>query len=694
MTGLRFAIDTGGTFTDLIVEEADGTIAMFKAPTTPGDPVVGVIDSLTIAAEAAGERLADYLGRGEMLIHGTTHAINAIVTGATAKTAFLTTEGHPDTLVFREGGRIEPFNFTIPYPEPLVPKAHTFEIPERIMVDGSVHRPLDREKAVESIKRLEALGAEAVAVCFLWSIVNPRHELEMGELLEENLPGVPYTLSHKVNPSVREYRRAASTCLDAALKPVMASYMRNLETRLRDSGFRGRLLVVTSQGGMIDAERGAEIPVTLINSGPSMAPVAARTYGAGGAASTLIVGDTGGTTFDVSLVRDGRVPRTREKWLGQPFRSHLTGMPSVDVRSVGAGGGSIAWVDRGGLLHVGPQSAGAQPGPACYGLGGDRPTVTDAALFLGYVDADFFLGGRMRLDAAAAREAIAREVAAPLGRSVEEAALAILELATENMVQAVMEITVNQGIDPTEAVFVAGGGAAGLNCIAMARRLGCRRVIVPETGAALSAAGALVSDLSWTSQSVFHTRSEDFDFGGVNRTLARLEADCREFAERAGPSVKDISLGFLAEARYPDQAWEIEVPLRADRFRGEADVAAMVEDFHAMHQRIYAVSDPGSPVEAVAWSAEVHCRIGSATPGRLRRDSSEMRLPARTIRLPAAPPLSAEVYRFEAIPEGMHLRGPAIVESGFTTLVLPGGVTAHRDPLGSIVVDLAAGEEP
>jgi N-methylhydantoinase A len=237
----------------------------------------------------------------------------------------------------------------------------------------------------------------------------------------------------------------------------------------------------------------------------------------------------------VSLVRDGRIPRTRETWLGQPFRSHMTGLPSVDVKSVGAGGGSIAWVDPGGLLHVGPQSAGAVPGPACYGAGGSRPTVTDAALVLGIIDPEFFLGGRMQLDRAAAVHAIEEHVAAPLGQALDDAALAILELATEHMVQAIMDITVNQGVDPSSATFVAGGGAAGLNCVAIGRRLGCRRVVVPETGAALSAAGALLSDLTWTSRSMHHTHSQRFDAHGVNAVLDRLEADCRRFAEGPEP---------------------------------------------------------------------------------------------------------------------------------------------------------------
>ena len=347
--GLRFAVDTGGTFTDLIVSTPDGGLAMHKASTTPSDPVAGVLDVMRIAADAAGLGLADYLGRGEVLVHGTTHAINAIITGRTARTAFLTTAGHPDTLVFREGGRQDAFNFTVPYPAPFVPKALTFEIAERITASGDVQRGLDEAQVVAVLDRLKALEVEAVAVCFLWSIVNPEHEIAVGRLIARHLPGLPFTLSHQINPSIREYRRAMSTALDASLKPIMTAYMGGLDRRLREAGFAGRLLVVTSQGGVMDAIDVAAAPVHLINSGPSMGPVGARAYSPDGEKRTLIVGDTGGTTFDVSLVRDGRIPRTRETWLGKPLSSHMTGMPSVDTKSIGAGGGSIAWVDPGGL---------------------------------------------------------------------------------------------------------------------------------------------------------------------------------------------------------------------------------------------------------------------------------------------------------------------------------------------------------
>jgi N-methylhydantoinase A len=687
---LRFAVDTGGTFTDLVVERADGSIDMFKAPTTPADPVAGVIDSLTIAAEANDHSLADFLARGLLLVHGTTHAINAIITGSTARTAFLTTAGHPDILVFREGGRMEPFNFTVPYPEPYVAKQQTFEVRERVMVDGSIRTPLDRDTVIATLQHLKQQDVEAVAVCLLWSIVNPEHERAVGALIEQYLPGVPYTLSHQINPAIREYRRASSTVLDASLKPIMGRYMRGLETRLREKGFRGRLLIVTSQGGVIDAAAAAEAPVHLINSGPSMAPVAARAYG-GQQNETLIVGDAGGTTFDVSLVRRGRIPKTRESWLGEPFRSAMTGMPSVDIKSIGAGGGSIAWVDRGGLLHVGPISAGANPGPACYGRGGRRATVTDAAVVLGFIDPDFFLGGRMLLDRHAAIAAIEQDVAKPLRLSLETAAASVMELATEHMVQAIMAITVNQGIDPGEATFVAGGGAGGLNCVAIGQRLGTRRVLVPETGAALAAQGALISDLTAHRQAMFNVDSRSFDKTAVNRVLARLEDECQAFA--AAGNARSIAIHWSTEARYPDQAWEIEVPFAENRFVGDADLARLVADFHAVHQDIFAVSDSKSPIEMVGWNAEVRCQIGSGQPGRLTAAALRPELPVRRVRFQRAGWHEVAVHRFEALTEGVEIEGPAIVESGFTSIVIDPGARAFRDDGGTLIIAVAAAKQ-
>ncbi|MDE0779161.1 MAG: hydantoinase/oxoprolinase family protein [Alphaproteobacteria bacterium] len=685
---MRFAVDTGGTFTDLIVEDDDHALHMFKASTTPDDPIRGVIDSLQVAADDFDISLDALLGKADLFIHGTTHAINAIVTGNTAKTAFLTTEGHRDILVFREGGRMEPFNFTVPYPQPYIPRSLSYEIPGRILSDASEMSPLDEGRVVEILKDLKSKDVEAVAVCLLWSIINSAHEDRVGELIVEHLPGVPYTLSHVLNPSLREYRRASSAAIDASLKPQMSAYMRNLTGRLSEAGFGGRVLIVTSQGGMMDASDIAEQPIHLINSGPSMAPVSGRYFAREDEGSdTAVIADTGGTTYDVSLVRKGRIPWSRETWIGQPYRGHMTGFPSVDVKSIGAGGGSIAWVDDGGMLHVGPQSAGAVPGPACYGQGGQKPTLTDASLVLGYLDPEFFLGGTMSLDMDGARSAIEREVAKPMNLSLEDAAAAVISIATENMVQAIVDITVNQGIDPRDAILIGGGGAAGINSTAIGRRLGSERVIIPEVGAALSAAGAMMSDLHAQYTRTFFATSNDFDTAGVNAILDVLEASCNQFINGPGEGSLEQTIEFFAEARYPEQVWEIEVPLASRRFESDADVDALVSEFHKVHEDIFAINDPDSGVEVVGWTASVKCRLRKGESGSLaKRDMKASKDGTRKVYFSGHGYVDATVRRFEVMKEGEVLTGPAIIESPFTTVVVDPGATAERRASGSVSI--------
>ncbi len=686
---MRFAVDTGGTFTDLVLQDDAGVLHMFKAATTPDDPVRGILDVVRIAAEGLSLSTKALLGRGEMFIHGTTHAINAIITGSTAKTAFLTTKGHPDVLVIREGGRTEPFNFRVPFPKPYIPRALTFEVPERIASDGAVVETLDEAGVLDIIRQLRELKVEAVGVCLIWSTVNPAHEDRVGQLLARHLPRVHYTLSHELNPILREYRRASSACIDASLKPMMSRYLGGLSQRLRAAGFKGRLLMLTSQGGVMDADDLAAKPIHAIGSGPSMAPIAGRYFARLDArAETAIVADTGGTTYDIGLVRRGVIPMTPETWIGQRYRGHLLGFPSVDVKSIGAGGGSIAWVDEGRLLHVGPNSAGAVPGPACYGKGGTRPTVTDASLVLGHIDPAYFLGGTMQLDTKLAKKVIQADVAIPLGLGLHEAASAILRVATENMVGAIEEITINQGIDPRRAVLVGGGGAAGLNSVAVARRLGCACVVIPEVGAALSAAGAIMSDLHADHRALFYTTTDRFDFDGVNATLASLVEKCRAFIKGPGAGAVEHSIDLLAEARYRHQVWEIDLPLTLTRFKTKNDVARVREAFDCAHEEIFAIRDPGSGVEFVGWRATVRCRLRKGKIGRLAKEKGyAMMVPrSRKAYFSGMGMVEARVESFDSIKPNFPLKGPAIVESPFTTVVIDPGAEVVRRRSGSLVI--------
>ncbi len=692
---MRFAIDTGGTFTDLVVEDESGELRIYKSLTTPANPVEGVLDVLAIAASDAGLSLRDFLGHGTMLVHGTTRATNAILTGSTAKTAFFTTKGHPDILLFREGGRSDLFNWTRPYPQPYVPRSLTFEIPERIGAGGEVVVPLDEEAVRSVVRDLPSRNVEAVGVCLLWSIVNPIHEKRVGEILHEELGdrGVAVTLSHELNPTIREYRRAASACIDASLKPLMSRYLGGLEGALREAGFGGRVLVVTSSGGLLDVADVARAPIHSIGSGPAMAPVAGRAYAMADAESLdAVVADTGGTSFDVSLVRRGEIPSTRETWLGEQYFGHMTGFPSIDVRSIGAGGGSIAWVDEAGMLHVGPASAGSMPGPACYGRGGDQPTLTDAALVLAYLDPEYFLGGAMQLNAAAAWEAIERNVASPLGLSAKEAAAAVITVATEQMTRAIVEVTVNQGVDPRLAALVAGGGAAGLNAVAVGRRLGSPIVLLPDTGATLSACGGLLGDLVSEHSATHPTTIAGLDRQAVDETLAELKERCEAFISGPGASAVASRIEVSVEARYVGQNWEIRTPLERQRLVTDDDVSTFRVMFDRVHRELFSYSDPESDVELLSFHSRAVCRLRDQEVRPLpARAKSEQLLKPRVVYFPEHGEELVEILRFEEMEAGSSVPGPVIVESPVTTVVVDPGAVVERRRTGTLAVVPAAG---
>lgn len=685
----RIAVDTGGTFTDVVVADAEGRFTIGKALTRSERAFPGLREALAAAAAEIGVEVGELLGRADVLVYGTTRATNAIVTGRIAPTALLLTEGFPDVLVIKEGGKADAHDFSRPFPRPYVPRRHTFEIRERIGAEGDVVLPLDEPQAREALVRVRNGGFGAVAVCLLWSIANPAHETRLGELIEEILPGVPYTLSHRLNPILREYRRASSTAIDASIKPLMQAHLREMESDLRAAGFRGELLVSTTAGGCADVGSVAERPILTVRSGPAMAPVAGLSYAQlEDAGDTVIVIDTGGTTFDVALVRDGRIVSTQETWLGERWTGHLLGLPAVDVRSVGAGGGSIAWIDPGGLLRVGPQSAGAVPGPACYGRDGVEPTVTDAALLLGYLDPEWFLGGRMRLDPDAARAAVER-IARSLGVAVEAAAFSILAVANETMIHAIEEITVNEGVSPAEAVLVAGGGAAGLGVVPMARELGCRTLLVPRAAGALSACGMQFSDLVFEHTASAPTRSRAFDVEGVNAALDVIDAELDRFArglEARGFGPRAVV--YSVAAHYAAQVWEIDVALPCRRFAGTGDVEALVRAFHDAHERVFAVRDEASEIEFLGWTGRA--TLGLARAAARPAPTAPVGPGARRRRawFGLGEATDTRVWRGSELVPGERIAGPAVIEEETSTLVLPPGASAALSALGCYVVDV------
>lgn len=685
---IRITVDTGGTFTDVVVSDASGRFYVGKALTTPARSFDGMRAALSVAAEAMGRDVRGVLTDTDILIFGTTRATNAIVTRKTAKTAFLTTEGFPDVLVLKEGGKFDPHDFTQAYPEPYIPRRFTFEVRERIDAEGGVVTPLD----VDGVRRLlEQIGAkrfEAIAVCLIWSIANPAHELAVGKLIEEMLPGVPYTLSHQLIPILREYRRASTTAIDASLKPLMRSYLNTMEADLRAEGFGGELLVSTSIGGCMHTGDIAERPIHTVKSGPAMAPLAGRVYAESEQlGQNLIVCDAGGTTFDVGLVRDGALVYTRDTWLGRPWVGDLVSMSTVDVRSVGAGGGSIAWIDAGGLLHVGPESAGSNPGPACYGLGGDRPTVTDAAVVLGYIDPDYFNGGRIKLDESAARRVIER-LAREMKTGVDETAFGILLIANELMIKAIREITVVEGIDPRESTIIAGGGAAGLNIFPIARELGCLQVVLPETASALSACGMQYADVMAEHSESLLTTSDAFDHEGVARALSAIRKRLDDFVTPLTQDQKRRhSYTFIAEARYRFQVWDLEIPIGDPSIDTPAHVTRLVEEFHRAHERVFAVRDEESVVEFLNWKGRVTVHLDRPDLRRSAPPRAQATPRAKRRACFGGKRVEAPIYRDGDIAAGTAVRGPAIIEMPTTTIVVYPDMTVSYSSSGNFVLN-------
>jgi N-methylhydantoinase A len=687
----RITCDVGGTFTDVVVSDESGRLTVAKALTQSRHLFGGLHAALEGAAAQLGEPLRELLARTSLFIFSTTQATNAILEGTTARTAFLCTEGFPDILVRREGGSLRPYDYTRPFPEPYVPRRLTFEIPERMDADGKVIVPLDEAAARTQLARARELGVQAVAVCLLWSTANPAHELALGRLLERELTGVPYSLSHQINPIVREYRRASGTSIDASLKPLMQRHLPEIAHGLREEGFAGELLAASSAGGVVPMDELVERPLWSVRSGPSLAPVAARTVaGSETGSGDVIVCDTGGTSFDVSLVRDGDLVFTSETWLGEPFCGHLTGLSSVDVRSIGAGGGSIAWVDAGGLLRVGPESAGADPGPACYGRGGTRPTVTDAALVLGYVDPGRFLGGAMTLDVAAAEEALAG-LAQRLGIGVRDAGHAVLSVANERMIAAIHELTVNEGVDPRDSTLVAGGGAAGLTILPIARELGCREVLIPRAAGVLSAYGGQHSDIVREMTAPRVANSEDFDFAGVRETLATLRERMQAFeSELPGGLAGEVERRYFVEARYAYQVWDLSIPLDGEGVADGAALERLIGGFHDAHERIFAVREPGQKIEMSQWKGRVVVSTAKPPMAARRHDGAAANgsRARRRAFFPELGEVEVPVHLGEQLAPGSSAVGPALVIEPETTIVVYPGWTAHVTALGNYRLEL------
>jgi N-methylhydantoinase A len=654
----RAAVDVGGTFTDAVLVDRDGGLGVVKVPTTPAQPADGF--------EAAVAGLVD--GNADAvsyLVHGTTLATNAIVQGRTARVGLVTTAGFRDVLEIGTQQRAELYDPRVPRPRPLVERELRCEVRERIAADGSVLHPLEEGDVRMAAERLRAAGVEAVAVALLFSFLEPAHERRVGELLAEALPGVPISLSSRVAPEFREYLRTSTTALNASLLPLAGGYVRELDARVIRARVDVPLHLMRSNGGVAPAADAAELPIALVASGPVGGVIGAARLGEAAALADLLTFDMGGTTADVGIVV-GSEPQMRVAGEAGP---HPISLPQVDVLSVGAGAGSIARVDDFGELRVGPQSAGAEPGPAAYGRGGTDATVADAHVVLGTLAADRFLGGTVDLDAEAAGTAVAECVARPLGMDLEEAAAAVIRIADATMVDALRLVSVARGHDPRAFALVAFGGAGALHACALAEQLGMRRVLVPRHPGVASAMGLLLSDVRYDFRRTWVARTAGVDLGALEARLDALGREAAGALDGAGFDRASGAVDFQLDLRYVGQAYELMVPVR--RPVDDAALAAAVEAFESLHERTYGHRLPNATeivtLRARARGEHPPLRLGDASPGDGTGPSSQ------DVWVPGAGPVEHAIWPREALGPDAALAGPAIVTQYDTTTLVPEG---------------------
>jgi N-methylhydantoinase A len=657
-------IDVGGTFTDCVLVEADGKTNVEKTFTTPEDPSLGVLSGLEKLADRAGLTCKEFVAAVSRIVHGTTITTNAVLTGRGAKTGFITTEGFRDVLLMRRGVREEQFNSKCAPPTPLVPRHFTYTVSERVDCAGREIAALDSGGAREVLRTLKRSGIESVAVSFLFSFLNPSHEQEMAQLFKEEFPEAYVSLSTEVLPQLRAYERHSTTALNAYVGPILTRYLDRLTARLKSAGFHGRLLIMQSNGGVMAPMMAARFACKTLLSGPAGGPVAGIYCGERAGHKDLITMDMGGTSFDVSIIKGGQVSFTNEGSVG----GHAMAFPVLDIRTVGAGGGSIAFVDEGGVLHVGPASAGANPGPICYGRGGQEPTVTDADLVLGYLGAEDFLGGKYRLDFAAALKGIDQRIAKPLGIDTLSAAAGINRLVNSTMADAIRLVSIGEGYDPRQCVLIVAGGAGAVHAAAIARELGIRKLLVPRAASVFCAAGMLLSDLKHDYVRNLSGELSTLSWEKILQLYREMEAEALETLADEGVRKEDIVLTYGVDLKYAGQFHELTIPfnLSSDGF-GDLE-----QSFDAHHQRLYGYHLLDQPAEALHWrltaTGQIERPSFSEKRGASAGESADKRNRAVVF---DGLKVHAEVFDGAQLTPPMKIHGPAIVEEPTTTVVIP-----------------------
>jgi N-methylhydantoinase A len=688
---VRIAVDIGGTFTDIVLMKPDGVLSESKVSTTPDDPSRAVIDGVLALLREHGVLRTDVAE----VLHGTTVGSNTILQRRGAKTGLITTRGFRDVL---EIGRIrmpEMFDLTWTKPAPLVPRRYRVEVDERIAADGSVVTPLSEAGLIAAIEHLVSEGIEAVALCFINSYRNSDHERQAEAVIKARYPALPISASYAVLPEMKEYERTSTTVVNAYLLAAMRDYLDRLESGFRGIGVTAPILVMTSNGGMLSARAAAEKPVMVVASGPAGGVIGGVRLGQTLGQPNVIIFDMGGTTAKAVIVENGRPSMTSEYEFRDGMSAssrfikaggYLLKVPAIDLAEVGAGGGSLASVDTGGLLKVGPESAGANPGPACYGLGNTRPTVTDANLVLGFINPHALAGGQLIIERQLSEQAISAHVAQPLGITLEEAAHGIRAVANVAMARAIRAVSVERGLDPRDFTIIAIGGNGGIHAIDVARQLGIRQIIVPVLSGVFSAVGMLASDVAHSRVQTLLVPLAELSVGSLRGVMSDVAAKLTEILTIDGYPASRIALDWEADLRHEGQASELTV-----HFPAEGDIAASLrEEFLAEYLKTYGYRDE-TPIELVK------IRLTARGLREQRLDFGDIQAEVR----PAAHSANQRAISFSRGEQPVlvpvmsrsnlsqsPVAGPLVVEEFDATIVVPGNATVHRDGIGNVIIDL------
>jgi N-methylhydantoinase A len=672
----RLGTDVGGTFTDgVLLDESTGEIKVSKVSSTPKNPAVGTVQSM----ERFGVPLQDVT----FLVHGTTVVINALIESKGAKTALITTKGFRDVLEIGRSNRIEMYNALYSRPRSLIPRYLCFEISERTLADGTVFTPLETGELEGIVKKMKGEKVESIAVCLLNAYANPKHEVEIGRILKKKIPEATVSLSHLITRRYYEYERTSTTVQNAYVMPVVQRYLRSLEVEVKSRRFESVLQIMQSNGGIMTSDVAREMPIAMVESGPSAGAIGGAQLASLLGYKNVITYDMGGTTAKSAIIREG-LPETTEQYLveGRPIL-----LPVVDMREIGAGGGSIAWIDEAGALHVGPQSSGAEPGPACYMRGGKEPTVTDANLELAILDPDYFLGGKMEISPKLGREAI-KKIADYFDLSIDEAALGITKIVNINMSGLLNSMTVKRGYDPREFALVAFGGAGPIHAAAIARELNIPAIIVPPFPGVFSAWGMLMADMRHDFSQTYLKPMDEVDLSTINSIYRELEVRIRELFQRESIADRDIVVSYGMDLRYLGQEHTLSVA--APALIRKNDKPTLEKRFDELHRKVYGHNAPEEPKEIVSLKAtgiaKVRKPLLESIGSGARNPVPEARLGARKVYIGEGKYQDFSIYRRDGLFGKNRIDGPALIEEDTATTVIEADQVCSVDQYGNLII--------